>query len=68
MPKPTVDIMHPWGPFQELILKEYVIVDEETQHRIPTLEKSLVSKYAAFSCPPSEVEKRKSMTPATFGN
>jgi hypothetical protein len=47
-PKPVVDLMHPWSPFQELILKEHVIVDNETQHRIPTLEAALVSKYAAI--------------------
>ena len=47
-PKPIVDVMHPWSPFQELILKEYVVVDKETQHRLPTLEAALVSKYAAI--------------------
>jgi hypothetical protein len=50
-PKPVVDLMHPWSPFQELILKEHVIVDKETQHRIPTLEAALVSKYAAIVSP-----------------
>lgn len=47
-PKPVIDLMHPWAPFQELILKEYVVVDEETQHRLPTLEAALVSKYASM--------------------
>jgi hypothetical protein len=50
-PKPIVDLMHPWSPFQELILKEYVNVDAETQHRLPTLEAALVSKYAAIVSP-----------------
>jgi hypothetical protein len=58
-PKPAVDIMHPWSPFQELILKEYVIVDQETQHRIPTLEAALVSKYAAILSPYRDREKRE---------
>ncbi|MEX2142782.1 MAG: hypothetical protein WD894_26235 [Pirellulales bacterium] len=47
-PKQVIDLMHPWSPFQELILNEYVIVDKATQHRLPTLEAALVSKYAAI--------------------
>jgi len=47
-PKPVIDLMHPWAPFQELILKEYVIIDDQTKHRIPTLEAALVSEYAAM--------------------
>lgn len=58
-PKPVVDIMHPWAPFQELILKEYVVVDQETQHRIPTLEAALVSKYAAMLSPHRDREKKE---------
>jgi hypothetical protein len=58
-PKPVVDVMHPWSPFQELILKEFVIVDEETQHRIPTLEAALVSKYAAIVSPHRDRDKRE---------
>jgi hypothetical protein len=50
-PKQVIDLMHPWSPFQELILKEYVIVDPTTQHRLPTLEAALVSKYAAIISP-----------------
>jgi hypothetical protein len=50
-PKQVIDLMHPWSPFQELILKEYVVVDEATQHRLPTLEAALVSKYAAMVSP-----------------
>jgi hypothetical protein len=57
-PKPAVDVMHPWSPFQELILKEYVVVDPETQHRLPTIEAALVSKYAAMISPHRDVEKR----------
>jgi hypothetical protein len=58
-PKPVVDLMHPWSPFQELILKEYVIVDNETQHRIPTLEAALASKYAAIISPYRDREKKE---------
>jgi hypothetical protein len=58
-PKPVVDLMHPWSPFQELILKEYVVVDKETQHHLPTLEAALVSKYAALISPYRDREKRE---------
>lgn len=47
-PKPVIDLMLPWGSYQETILKEYVVIDEETQHRIPRLEAALVSKYASM--------------------
>jgi hypothetical protein len=58
-PKPVVDLMHPWSPFQELILKEYVIVDGETQHRLPTVEAALVSKYASIVSPHRDREKKE---------
>ncbi|MCI0334633.1 MAG: hypothetical protein L0228_15560 [Planctomycetes bacterium] len=58
-PKPVLDVMHPWSPFQELILKEYVHVDEQTQHRLPTLEAALASKYAAMISPHRDREKRE---------
>jgi hypothetical protein len=58
-PKPSIDVMHPWAPFQELILKEYVLVDKETQHRIPTVEAALVSKYAAMLSPHRDRDKRE---------
>jgi len=58
-PKPLVDLMHPWAPFQELILKEYVIVDEQTQHRLPTVEAALVSKYAAIVSAHRSREKKE---------
>jgi len=47
-PKPVVDLMFPWGKFQETILAQFVVIDEETQHRIPRLEAALVSKYASM--------------------
>ncbi len=58
-PKPVVDLMSPWSPFQELILKEYVVVDEQTQHRLPTLEAALVSKYASILSPFRSREKKE---------
>jgi hypothetical protein len=58
-PKVVLDIMHPWSPFQELILKEYVVVDKQTQHRLPTLEAAMVSKYAAMVSPHRDREKRE---------
>lgn len=58
-PKPVVDVMHPWSPFQELILKEYVVVDKETQHRLPTVEAALVSKYASIVSPHRVREKKE---------
>jgi hypothetical protein len=47
-PRSVIDLMMPWGRFQETILKEYVITEPETRHRIATLEAALVSKYAAM--------------------
>jgi hypothetical protein len=58
-PKVVLDIMHPWSPFQELILKEYVVVDEKTKHRLPALEAALVSKYAAMISPHRDRDKRE---------
>jgi hypothetical protein len=57
--KPSIDVMHPWAPFQELILKDYVLIDEETHHRIPTLEAALVAKYAAMISPNRDRDKRE---------
>lgn len=58
-PKPVVDVMHPWSPFQEVILKEYVVIDAETQHRLPTLEAALVSKFAAILSPHRDRDKKE---------
>jgi hypothetical protein len=46
--RPVIDLMMPWGKFQQTILRDFVIVDAQTQHRIPRLEAALVSKYAAM--------------------
>lgn len=58
-PKSVIDLMQPWGTFQETILKQHVMLDPETQHRIPTLEAALVSKYAAMVSPHRDFEKRE---------
>ncbi|NOX54894.1 MAG: hypothetical protein GXP27_10755, partial [Planctomycetes bacterium] len=47
-PRPVIDLMVPWGRFQESILKEFVTTDASTGHRIPRLEAALVAKYAAM--------------------
>jgi hypothetical protein len=56
--KPVVDIMLPWSPFQETILKQYVVVDQQTGNRIPTIEAAVVAKYAAMISPHRDIEKR----------
>lgn len=58
-PKPVVDLMLPWSPFQQLILDEYVFMDEETRHRLPTVEAAVVCKYAAMILPHRDREKKE---------
>jgi hypothetical protein len=58
-PKPVVDLMFPWGKFQETILAQFVIIDEETQHRIPRLEAALASKYASMISQHRDREKKE---------
>jgi hypothetical protein len=58
-PKPVIDLMFPWGKFQETILQEFVVVDGETKHRIPRLEAAMVSKYAAMISPHRDRDKRE---------
>jgi hypothetical protein len=57
--KPVVDVMLPWGKFQETILEKYVIVDDETGSRYPTVEAALASKYAALVSPHRSREKKE---------
>jgi hypothetical protein len=59
VPKPVIDIMLPWRPFQETILKEHVHADPETGHRLPTIEAAIASKYAAFISPHRSLEKKE---------
>ena len=67
-PKQVVDLMHPYSPFQDLILKEYVFVDEKTQHRLPTLEAALASKYAAIISPYRDREKKNTTQVTSVGS
>jgi hypothetical protein len=57
-PKPVIDLMLPWGKFQEMILKEYVVTEKVTQHRIPRLEAALAAKYASIISPHRDVQKK----------
>ena len=58
-PKPVVDLMLPWSPFQEKILSSHVQVDKSTGHRLPTIEAAIVSKYAAMISPHRSIEKKE---------
>jgi hypothetical protein len=58
-PKPVIDVMLPFGKFQETILKKHVIVDAETASRYPTLEAALASKYAALVSPHRSRDKKE---------
>ena len=58
-PKPVIDLMLPWGKFQETILEKHVVIDEETGSRYPTLEAVLASKYAALVSPHRTREKKE---------
>lgn len=57
--KPVVDVMCPWSPFQETILKEHVLIDESTGSRYPTVEAALASKYAALVSPHRDRDKKE---------
>lgn len=56
--KPVVDIMLPWGKFQETILNHYVLVNEELRSRYPTVEAAIASKYAALISPNRSRDKK----------
>ena len=58
-PKPVIDVMLPWGKFQETILADQVVIDEETGDRIPTIEAAVVSKYAAVISPHRDFDKKE---------
>jgi len=57
-PKPVIDVMLPWGAYQETIIKEHTLVDPASNSRYPTLEAALVSKYAALVSPHRSREKK----------
>lgn len=58
-PRPVIDIMLPWGEYQETILAQHVVIDERTGDRIPTIEAAIVLKYAAIISPHREIENRE---------
>lgn len=58
-PKPTIDIMAPWAKFQQTILKDFVVIDKPTKHRIPKLEAALVAKYAAMISQYRSIERKE---------
>lgn len=55
---PVIDLMLPWGKFQETILREHVVTDSVTGARIPTPEAAIVAKYAALISPTRNPGKR----------
>ena len=57
--KPVIDLMLPWSPFQETILKDHVRVDPESGIRFPTIEAVLASKYAALVSPHRSRDKKE---------
>jgi hypothetical protein len=58
-PKQVIDLMAPFAPFQELIMKEYVVVDGKTKHRLPTVEAAIAAKYAAMISAYRDREKKE---------
>ena len=57
-PKPVIDLMLPWSPFQETILRHHVVTDPQTGNRHPTVEAAIVSKYAPLVSPFRSIEKK----------
>ncbi len=57
--RPVINLMLPWGKFQETILKEHVLTDQKTGSRYPTAEAAIVAKYAALISPSRKPAKRK---------
>ena len=55
---PVIDLMLPWGKFQETILNEHVIEDGLTGHRYPTAEAAIVAKYAALISLTRKIDKK----------
>ena len=56
---PVINLMLPWSPFQETILKDHVVIDPDTLDRHPTLEAAIVSKYAALVSPHRVFDKKQ---------
>lgn len=58
-PKPVIDLMLPWGKFQEVILSDHVVENDEPLSYFPTLEAAIVSKYAALVSPYRRTSKKQ---------
>lgn len=58
-PKPVIDLMLPFGPYQVEILKHHVVVNAETGNRLPTIEAAIVSKYGAVVSPYRSFDKKQ---------
>ena len=58
-PKVVIDIMLPRDEVYKTILNECVLIQEKTQHHIPTLEAALVAKYAALMSVYRDQEKKE---------
>lgn len=58
-PKPVVDLMLPWSPFQETIIKTYSVSDSESASRVPTIEAAVVAKYAPLVSPNRNWKKKQ---------
>lgn len=56
---PVIDLMLPWGLFQETILNEHVLIDKATGNRYPTVEAAIVAKYAALVSPSRKLERKE---------
>ena len=56
---PVIDLMFPWGKFQETILRDHVLTDIATGHRYPTVEAAIVAKYAALISPSRNLDKKE---------
>ncbi len=66
-PKVVIDLMLPWGPLHEAIIKNCVSIDDGTQLRIPTVEAALACKYAAMISP-HRLRQKKLLDAADFTN
>jgi len=58
-PKPVVDLMLPWAPFQVSILRKHFRLDPKTNSRFPTIEAAIVSKYAPLVSPHRSWERKQ---------
>ena len=56
---PVIDLMLPWGKFQETILRDHVLTDIATGNRYPTVEAAIVAKYAALISPSRNLDKKE---------